>query len=279
MSLKTLIELDQRVDAAEGDGIRARWEFGRELLTERVGKQLPKGRLDEVVAEIGKSRQEIGYRMMFAERFPTEAEVSNAIGNFGSWYEIVNRALPRAPKPPIDTPELPDGTYATIVADPPWEISAGPGEYGGSGGSRALEYPTMSIDAIKALPVQEYAAPDAHLYLWTINHYIDDAYDVARGWGFEPSTLLTWCKKPHGIGLGGAYILTTEFVVFARRGSLAELTRVPTSWFDWPRRRHSVKPAEFFAMVERVSPGPYLELFNLGGRKGWTTWPPEEVAA
>jgi phage N-6-adenine-methyltransferase len=88
-----LLELDARVDHAEDDGIRARWEFGRALLRERVGKQLPAGRLDQVSAKTGKSRQEIGYRMTFADRFPTEAEVSNAVGNFGSWHAIVNEAL------------------------------------------------------------------------------------------------------------------------------------------------------------------------------------------
>jgi N6-adenosine-specific RNA methylase IME4 len=43
-----------------------------------------------------------------------------------------------------------------------------------------------------ALPVIDLTEPDAHLYLWTINRYVADAYDVARAWGFTPSTLLTW---------------------------------------------------------------------------------------
>jgi site-specific DNA-methyltransferase (adenine-specific) len=86
-------ELDAEVDAAEGDGIRARWQFGRALLMERVGKQLPAGRLDELADAIGKSRQEIGFRLTFAARFPTEIELSNAIRNFRSWYRIANEAL------------------------------------------------------------------------------------------------------------------------------------------------------------------------------------------
>jgi len=89
--------LDRKVDAAEGDGILARWEFGRELLAERVGKQLPNGRLDEVAAAIGKSRQEVGYRVRFAERIPSRGEVANAIGNLGSWYRIVNEFLGNGP--------------------------------------------------------------------------------------------------------------------------------------------------------------------------------------
>lgn len=93
MSLDYLIELDREVDAAEGEGLRARWQFGRALLAERVGKKLPIGLLDEVVGEIGKSRAEVQYRMLFARRFDTEVALLNAIEQYGSWYAIVNEAL------------------------------------------------------------------------------------------------------------------------------------------------------------------------------------------
>ena len=87
--------------------------------------------------------------------------------------------------------------YATIVADPPWRTMAGPlnGREGfgdATGASRPLPYPTMTVDAIKALQVP--AANDAHLYLWTTNGYLRDAFDVARAWGFEYSTTLVWAK-------------------------------------------------------------------------------------
>jgi hypothetical protein len=89
-----LQDLDRRVDAAESDGILARWEFGKALLAERKGKQLPKGRLDEVAALIGKQPREVQCRMQFAERFPTENEVRDAVTHFDSWRRIVHEALP-----------------------------------------------------------------------------------------------------------------------------------------------------------------------------------------
>lgn len=88
-----LVDLDARIDGAENDGIRARWEFGKQLLTERKGKQLPPGRLDAVARLIEKSREEVTRRMTFALRFPSEEEVSHAVTNFGSWHRIVNEAL------------------------------------------------------------------------------------------------------------------------------------------------------------------------------------------
>lgn len=161
--------------------------------------------------------------------------------------------------------------YATIVADPPWSVLGGP-RWASNGRSRPLDYPTMSIDEIAALPVRELADKRAHLYIWTINAYVEETYEIARLWGFKPSTLLTWCKTPNGLGLGGAYSLTTEHVLFARRGVLAATDRLDTSWFHWKRGPHSAKPEAFLDIVERVSPAPRLEMFARRQRLGWDTW-------
>lgn len=75
-----------------------------------------------------------------------------------------------------------------------------------------------------------------------------------------------------GLGLGGTYCNTSEFILFARRGNLPARRRVDTSWWRWPRGRHSQKPEAFQDIVESVSPGPYLELFARRARPGWTVW-------
>jgi N6-adenosine-specific RNA methylase IME4 len=172
------------------------------------------------------------------------------------------------------TPPFPTGSYHCIVADPPWTLDTGPDVMYGTGerGHDALTYSQMSVEAIEALPVKALAAPDAHLYLWTTNRYVEDAYRIARTWGFQPSTLLVWCKKPRGIGLGDTFRQTTEFIVFARRGHLAARRTVDRTWFDWPRRAHSVKPGGFYRLVESVTPAPYLDLFARKDRPGWAVW-------
>ena len=53
----------------------------------------------------------------------------------------------------------------------------------------------MSLDEIKALPVREMSDnvdADAHLYLWAIDQLLDEAFDVARAWGFHHSATLVW---------------------------------------------------------------------------------------
>ena len=38
------------------------------------------------------------------------------------------------------------------------------------------------------------------------------------------------------------------------------------------KREHSRKPDEQYDIIEACSPGPFVELFGRGARKGWTTW-------
>jgi N6-adenosine-specific RNA methylase IME4 len=176
------------------------------------------------------------------------------------------------------TPALPDGKYRIIVADPPWRLDTGPNIIGGTieSGHDDLSYNQMSLDEIRNLAVKDRAADDAHLYLWTINKYVEHSYGIARDWGFKPSVLLVWAKTPHGIGLGDAYRLTTEFCLYARRGNLKERAIIETTWFNWPRGKHSTKPKEFYEMVERMTPAhgsrERLEMFARSKRDGWTVW-------
>ncbi len=84
--------------------------------------------------------------------------------------------------------------------------------------------------------------------------------------------MLVWCKKPKGIVVG-SFTGTTEYVLFCRRGNLGARERQDSTWFQWPRSNsHSRKPEAFLDLVERVSPGPYLELFARRQRLGWDTW-------
>ncbi len=165
--------------------------------------------------------------------------------------------------------------YRTIVADPPWRTTTGP--QWGQGGHRPLAYPTMTLDEIAALPVSDLANDAAHLYLWTTNILVDSAFDIARAWGFKTSVLLTWCKAPLGMGLGDAFGITTEHVIFAHRGGLRPLVREPSTWWQWKRGKHSAKPEAFLDMVERVSPPPRIELFARRQRLGWDTWGDEAL--
>ena len=133
----------------------------------------------------------------------------------------------------------------------------------------------MSIKEICDLMPKSEA--DAHLYLWTTNAFFVEAHAVARAWGFKPKTVLTWVKmKSDGtpsMKQGHYFRGATEHALFAVKGSLrlrAERA-LPTAYL-WPRLPHSVKPEQFYALVEEASPPPYLELFARRNRLGWDAW-------
>ncbi len=186
------------------------------------------------------------------------------------------------------------GQYCTIVADPPWPYNRDgrTGVHFGEGDARperarinagrsqvgtTVAYPMMVLSDIAELPVATFAAADAHLYCWTTQRYLEQTFGIVRGWGFDPSCVLTWCKPIRGWTVGGTFMSTTEFVVFARRGTPAALSRCERQWFQWPRGEHSAKPDAFLDLVEQVSPGPYLELFARRQRLGWDTWGDEAL--
>lgn len=166
--------------------------------------------------------------------------------------------------------------YRTIVADPPWHYARTgvtfrdntSGEFTDS----TIPYPSMTCGEIADLPVRDLAARDAHLYLWTTQAYLRDAYWIIDAWGFSAASVLVWCKPIRGWTIGGTFMSTTEFVLFCRRGSLKAETRVDRQWFEWPRGRHSAKPEAFLDLVETVSPAPRLEMFARRNRLGWDTW-------
>lgn len=197
--------------------------------------------------------------------------------------------LPTEPQSRPFAPVL-GSAFRCIVADPPWKVHMGgpngatrtkrgivkPGKWNDPAQASSeidpLQYPTMTIDEICALPVVEVVADKAHLYLWTINRYIESSYRVARAWGFVPATMLYWLKQPMGLGLGGAFVSCVEPILFARRGKLNPLRRWDRNWWAWKRAGHSTKPEELQTIAEQVSPGPYLELFARRKRPGWAAW-------
>jgi N6-adenosine-specific RNA methylase IME4 len=174
--------------------------------------------------------------------------------------------------------------YQTIFADPPWRY--------GDRGSRispdhAGHYTTMSLDEICELYsfVDSVVGTDAHLWLCCTNAFLVDgsATKVARTWGFVPKTILTWCKESRAgkvqIGMGHYLRNSTEHVMFCVRGKLAPLVRNVPSHVYAPRTKHSAKPAELYEVVEKVSPGPRLEMFARASRDGWDSWGEEAPVA
>lgn len=162
--------------------------------------------------------------------------------------------------------------YRTIYADPPWP------ERGGGKIKRGADrhYDLMTVKDIASLPVHNLAHPDGcHLYLWTTNNYIEDAFAVCRSWGFRPVTVITWGKDK--IGLGQYFRGQTEHCIFAVRGKLPYKIvdgkrQQGTTLILEPRTVHSRKPDKMRDYIERVSYEPRIELFARERFNGWDAW-------
>lgn len=180
--------------------------------------------------------------------------------------------LPLTPLPRID------GGFRTVLADPPWRFTNRTGKVAPE--HRRLDrYSTLTVDAIRNLPVAESVAPKAHLYLWVPNALLPDALAVMEAWGFRYISNIVWAKRrkdggPDGRGVGFYFRNVTELLLFGVRGSMRTLSpaRRQVNMIETRKREHSRKPDEQYQVIESCSPGPRLELFSRHPRPGWTVW-------
>jgi N6-adenosine-specific RNA methylase IME4 len=135
----------------------------------------------------------------------------------------------------------------------------------------------MSINEIAALPVRELTDDrGARLFLWATNRYLPDAFGVVTAWGFTYKQTLIWRKTGNPTPFGGSLAPNAEFLLVATRRSVPRLGRFREAVIDGPAAAaigsHSTKPELFLDEIERVSPGPYLEMFARRTRFQWDTW-------
>ena len=103
---------------------------------------------------------------------------------------------------------------------------------------------------------------------------------VMKAWGFNYKSNVVWHKirkdgGSDGRGVGFYFRNVTELILFGVRGKNARTLapgRRQVNLVATRKREHSRKPDEQYPIIEACSPGPFLELFGRGTRKGWATW-------
>jgi len=145
--------------------------------------------------------------------------------------------------------------FPTIYADPPWAYANRSAR-----GAAANHYQVLPFDELAELPVETLAERRAHLHLWATSSFLGEALSLIEAWGFRYRSSFVWVKDK--IGCGNYWRLAHEFLLLGVRGNLPFRERSQRSWVLATRYRHSHKPAIVRSTIERVSPGPYLELFG-----------------
>jgi N6-adenosine-specific RNA methylase IME4 len=183
------------------------------------------------------------------------------------------------------TEPLPPGPFGCILADPPWGFRT----YAGTDEVPTLAadpYQTMSLDEMKALPVEASAAPDCLLVMWVISSHVPQALELAEAWGFSfrslgpvwvkassPDQLEMWGDAPiSDLSMGYWFRQQSEIALVFGRGSPERLSCGVRQVIWAPRREHSRKPDIAHERVEALVAGPYLEMFGRTPRAGWTVW-------
>jgi N6-adenosine-specific RNA methylase IME4 len=169
--------------------------------------------------------------------------------------------------------------FGAILADPPWQFQNRTGKVAPEH-RRLARYGTLRLEEIAALPVARLVADTAHLYLWVPNALLPEGLRVMQAWGFSYKSNLVWHKirrdgGPDGRGVGFYFRNVTELVLFGVRGRHARTRaagRRQVNFIATRKREHSRKPDELYEVIEACSPGPYLELFARGTRRGWRAW-------
>jgi N6-adenosine-specific RNA methylase IME4 len=171
-----------------------------------------------------------------------------------------------------------DGTYSTILIDPPWRFTNRTGKVAPEH-KRLKRYPTLSMQEIAAMPVGAHACNPAHLYLWCPNALLAEGLEIMKAWGFTYKTNIVWYKVrkdggPDGRGVGFYFRNVTELLLFGVKGRMRTLSpgRRQVNILRSRKREHSRKPQEIYNLIQECSPGPYLELFARERVDGWTTW-------
>src|SRR5436305_12050812 len=142
---------------------------------------------------------------------------------------------------------------------------------------RPSRYTTLTFLEIGDLPVDKISAGRAHLYLWCPNALLPQGLEVMKAWGFSYKSNVVWHKVrkdggSDGRGVGFYFRNVTELILFGVKGRNARTLapgRRQVNFLATRKREHSRKPGEQYEIIETCSPGPFLELFARGTRKGW----------
>lgn len=181
-------------------------------------------------------------------------------------------------KPKPETPELPEGKYNVIYADPPWKYNVGE-QHGEEGTTQETtlktHYPSMSIEEICELPVPDIVAKNAVLFLWATSPLVwsQEAFQVIDSWGFEAKACFVWDKVKHNVGHYNS--ARHEFLIIAIKGSYPlHHKKLYDSVQSIERTKHSTKPEKFREIIDDIyCRGKRIELFRRGKKiKNWDIW-------
>jgi len=195
------------------------------------------------------------------------------------WVERLKRRAGQAKAKPKINPQLPNGQFSVIYADPPWQYDFVQVKDWGV----ENHYETLPLEEIKhyrdgeGTPIQDKFTQNAVLFLWATPPKIRDAMEVIDAWGFQYITQAVWIKNR--LGMGYWWMQKHEILLLAKKGNFPapKTGSRPPSIIQAKWNGHSKKPGCVYRMIERMCPVPevikgngadyYLECFARGPKR------------
>jgi len=172
---------------------------------------------------------------------------------------------------------LPDGPYDLLYPDPPWPFRTYSNK--GQGRSASRHYSTMSIDALKQLPIGDIAEPNSVMVMWVYDPLLPECIEVLQAWSFKFVTRpFTWVKVARDgsprMGTGYYSRRGSETAIIGKRGKgLKRHSKSVREVIMAPRREHSRKPDEARDRLEQLfGDVRRIELFARRTAPGWDAW-------
>lgn len=184
--------------------------------------------------------------------------------------------------------------YRVALMDPPWATRTWSGA--DAVPTQADDpYPTMSVEDMAVLPVGAMMARDSVIAMWVIGTHMEQAFTLARTWGFAYVTDLFYWAKQRLVDANQLDLFTGDVIeprismgrytrkqvepclLFKRGRGMPVADHAQRQLIVAPVREHSRKPDDQYTRIEAMFgpadvPGRYIEFFSRTTRPGWAAW-------
>ncbi len=164
--------------------------------------------------------------------------------------------------------------YNILYLDPPWKY-----RQKNLHGAAEHHYNTLSVEEICNLNIDEVAADDCTLFMWTTFPQLPEALKVIKAWGFQYKTVaFVWVKQNKSkngwfFGLGFWTRGNAEICLLATKGKPRRKSNKVHQLIISPIEEHSKKPSiTRDKIVELMGDLPRLEVFARQISPGWDVW-------
>ena len=175
--------------------------------------------------------------------------------------------------------KLPNKKYNIIYADPPWNYNNWSKLKDDKLSKKCgrMLYPTMNLDEICKLPINDIAEEDCILFLWATMPCLEQAFKVIKEWGFiYKCCAFSWVKTTSkGIysGLGNWTLGNIELCLLATHKKFPKRKNPVKQVVMSLKSKHSKKPSEVRKrIVMMMGDLPRIELFARQKTEGWDSW-------